>query len=180
MIDNDKITYEILTHYLHGALPISATFYGMVPKGFAMTDILREMNTKLKSILPVGIFCCATLVDINFRKQQIRIWNGGLPECFLYHSDTLTYTPLVSRHLPLGVLSDREFADDCLTYPMARRERLYIWSDGIHEARNPQDEMFGEKRLQEVFENNTQPDKLYDEILDRVQGFVGQIGRAHV
>src|SRR5690625_3892413 len=37
-----------------GAMPLAATFYGMVPKGFAMTDILREMNTKLKSILPVG------------------------------------------------------------------------------------------------------------------------------
>lgn len=161
-----------------GAMPLASTFYGMVPKGFTMSDILREMNTKLKAILPVGIFCCATLVDVNFRKQRIRVWNGGLPECYLYHADTLNYTRVVSRHLPLGVLSDRDFADDCITYPMARGDRLYIWSDGIHEARNPQDEMFGEERLQEVFENNTQPEHLYDEILDRVQSFVGQ-GEKH-
>ncbi|MDQ2078091.1 fused response regulator/phosphatase [Marinimicrobium sp. ABcell2] len=157
-----------------GAMPLASVFYGMVPKGFAMTDILREMNSKLKTILPVGIFCCATMVDINFRKQEMRVWNGGLPECFIYRGDTLAYEPIVSRHLPLGVLSDKDFRDDCITFPMALGDRLYIWSDGIHEARNPEGDMFGEERLQAVFDHNTRPERLYDEILDRVQNFIGQ------
>src|SRR5690625_7779697 len=83
-----------------GAMPLAATFYGMVPQGFAMTDILREMNTKLKSILPVGIFCCATLADINYRKPQIRLRNRGLPEACAYHSNSLTDTPVGSCHPP--------------------------------------------------------------------------------
>ena len=37
-----------------GAMPLASTFYGMVHKGFSMTDLLREINGKLKSILPVG------------------------------------------------------------------------------------------------------------------------------
>ena len=32
----------------------------MTAKGYPMADILREMNAKLKRILPVGVFCCAT------------------------------------------------------------------------------------------------------------------------
>jgi DNA-binding response OmpR family regulator len=68
-----------------GAMPLASTFYGMVSKGFSMTDILREINGKLKNILPVGIFCCATMMDINFRKKRLKIWNGGLPDCFVYH-----------------------------------------------------------------------------------------------
>src|SRR5690606_32493674 len=64
-----------------GAMPLASTFYGMVPKGFSMTDILREINTKLKNILPVGIFCCATILDINFRKRKIKIWKIGRASC---------------------------------------------------------------------------------------------------
>src|SRR5690606_2431138 len=33
-----------------GAMPLASTFYGMVHKGFSMTDVLRELNRKLKLI----------------------------------------------------------------------------------------------------------------------------------
>src|SRR5690606_1559787 len=108
-----------------GAMPLASTFYGMVHKGFAMTDILREINGKLKTILPVGIFCCATIVDVNFRKRQLRVWNGGLPASYLYRAATGEYQPVESRHLPLGVLSNKAFKDDCKTYSMDLGDRIY-------------------------------------------------------
>jgi two-component system, HptB-dependent secretion and biofilm response regulator len=156
-----------------GAMPLASTFYGMVPKGFSMTDILREINGKLKSILPVGIFCCATIFDINFRKRRLKIWNGGLPDCFLYHQKDASVTPIKSTHLPLGVLSNRAFKDDCEFFELELEDRLYLWSDGIHEARNTDGDMFGEERLKQVFSQNKAADKLFDEIIDGVQQFVG-------
>ncbi len=157
-----------------GAIPLASTFYGMVPKGFAMTDILREINGKLKAILPVGIFCCATMVDIDFRKRRIRVWNGGLPECYLYRRESLSFEPIVSRHLPLGVLSNKDFKDDCQTRDMALGDQLYLWSDGIHEARDSDGELFGERRLQQLFAANRDPETLFEEILSRVQSFIGE------
>ena len=35
-----------------GAMPVSEIFYGMAQKGFSLQDILREINKKLKRILP--------------------------------------------------------------------------------------------------------------------------------
>src|SRR5690606_1386158 len=87
-----------------GAMPLASTFYGMVHKGFSMTDVLRELNRKLKLILPVGFFCCATMVDINFKKQQMKVWNGGLPDCFIYRANRREVEAVTSQHLPLGVL----------------------------------------------------------------------------
>lgn len=156
-----------------GAMPLASTFYGMVPKGFGMTDILREINGKLKTILPVGIFCCATMVDINFRKRHIKIWNGGLPDCFVYHKRDGSITPVRSTHLPLGVLSNRAFKDHCEYFDLELDDRLYLWSDGIHEARNATGEMFGEERLKQVFVKNRDPVRLFDEVIESVQQFSG-------
>jgi len=156
-----------------GAMPLASTFYGMVPKGFSMTDILREINGKLKNILPVGIFCCATMMDINFRKKRLKIWNGGLPDCFVYHHKETRVTPVKSTHLPLGVLSNRAFKDNCEYFELEQQDRIFVWSDGIHEARNAQGEMFGEERLKGVFSRSQNPDLLFDDIIEGVQQFVG-------
>lgn len=156
-----------------GAMPLAATFYGMVPKGYAMPDILREINSKLKKVLPVGLFCCATMLDINFRQQSIKVWNGGLPEGFIYHRENARLTSLTSRHLPLGVLSDNSFNNEFECFSLAPGDRIFLWSDGIHEARNPQGIMFGEERLRAVFACEPVPNKLFDSIMAQVHEFVG-------
>lgn len=156
-----------------GAMPLASTFYGMVPKGFSMTDILREINAKLKNTLPVGIFCCATMMDINFRKKHLKIWNGGLPDCFIYHHQDRRISAVKSTHLPLGVLSSRAFKDTCEYFDLDEQDRIFAWSDGIHEARNTAGEMFGEERLKAVFDNNLEPENLFKEIIENVQQFVG-------
>ena len=155
-----------------GAMPLASTFYGMVPKGFGLRDILREINGKLKSILPVGIFCCATMLDINFNRRRVKVWNGGLPDSFIYRVDSQEVVPVKSTHLPLGVLSNRVFKDNCEYFELGLNDRIFLWSDGIHEARNSQGIMFGEARLRQVFEQNRQPEHLFQEVLDAVQGFV--------
>ncbi|TQV84179.1 fused response regulator/phosphatase [Exilibacterium tricleocarpae] len=157
-----------------GAMPLATTFYGMAHKGFSLTDILREINQKLKNILPVGVFCCATMVDINFRTRRLKVWNGGLPDCFLRRSASGTVEPIRSTHLPLGVLSNKDFKDDCKHFELNLDDRLYMWSDGIHEARNQAGEMFGEERLEAVFADNVQADQLFEDILNHVQSFVGE------
>ncbi len=156
-----------------GAMPLASTFYGMAQKGFTLTDILREINQKLKAILPVGVFCCATIVDINFRKQRLKVWNGGLPDCFLLRCDSGEVEAIRSTHLPLGVLANKDFKDDCKHFELNPGDRLYMWSDGIHEARNSAGEMFGEDRLKATFADNRDPEQLFEQILGRVQGFIG-------
>ncbi|NIB43203.1 fused response regulator/phosphatase [Pseudomaricurvus alkylphenolicus] len=156
-----------------GAMPLASSFYGMVQKGFSMVDILREVNQKLKQILPIGVFCCASIVDMNFSKGKIRIWNGGLPDCYLHRSGTGEVEPIRSTHLPLGVLDDSSFKDDCLHFEMEVGDRLYMWSDGIIETRNPKGEMYGEERLQQVFAGNKVPGQVFDDIVNSVHEFAG-------
>jgi len=156
-----------------GAMPLASTFYGMVHKGFSMSDVLREINKKLKTILPIGLFCCATMIDFNFRRKRIKVWNGGLPPGVIYRGSDRTVIPLRSTHLPLGVLHDKSFKDDVQVYELQRYDRIFMWSDGIHEARNFDGEMFGEERLFKLFEENESSESAFDEILLGVKTFIG-------
>lgn len=156
-----------------GAMPLASTFYGMAHKGFSMSVILREINEKLKGILPVGLFCCATMVELNFERNHVRIWNGGLPDCFIYRHKTGQVEAVKSSHLPLGVVGGKSFKDDCCFIELDENDRLYLWSDGIHEARNSQGDMFGEARLMDVFSGVSRGDQIFDAVLGAVQDFVG-------
>lgn len=158
-----------------GAMPLAETFYGMTAKGYSSNEILREINAKLKLILPVEMFCCATLLDIHFKQGMLRVWNGGLPDGYLLRASDGERLPLRSRHLPLGVLEASTFDDAFETLPLATGDRLLLMSDGILESCNDDDELFGEQRLLAVMDANRESSDLFDEIQEALRAFHGQI-----
>ncbi len=158
-----------------GAMPLAEVFYGMTAKGYPMADILREMNAKLKRILPVGVFCCATLLNLSFQRELVEVWNGGLPDGYLLRAASGERVALVSRHLPLGILEPAAFSDRCETYPLDIEDRIFLFSDGVLEASNKAGEMFGEARLLQLFEHNRQPSALFDEIQRSLAQFRGAV-----
>lgn len=158
-----------------GAMPLAETFYGMTAKGYTSNEILREINAKLKLILPVEMFCCATLLDINLRQGALRVWNGGLPDGYLLKGDGTGRVALPSRHLPLGILEASAFDDGFETFPLAVGDRLLLMSDGILESTNADDELFGEQRLLALLEANDNPSRLFDELQQALLAFNGQM-----
>jgi len=160
-----------------GAMPMAEIFYGMTAKGFALRDILREINLKLKSILPIGFFCCAAVVDLSFTKRSISMWMGGVPDCYLISEEGKKLKSLRSHHLPLGGLSSEQIDDEMTEHSMEDGDRLFMWSDGIVEARDEKGEMFGEDRLQAIFKDNFAPDELFAAVQERVSVFVGESER---
>ncbi|WP_263139278.1 fused response regulator/phosphatase [Pseudomonas alcaligenes] len=157
-----------------GAMPLAEVFYSMTAKGYAMRDILREANTKLKRILPVGVFCCATLLNLSFQRRVLEVWNGGLPDGYLHRGEQGDVVPLVSRHLPLGVLEPAAFDDKYEVYPLVTGDRVFLWSDGVLETCNIVGERFGDDRLRAVFADNQEPARLFDEIQQALVDFRGE------
>ncbi len=157
-----------------GAMPLAEVFYGMTAKGHALAEILREINAKLKRILPVGVFCCATLLNISSKRGLLEVWNGGLPDGHLLHGDGRPRQALVSRHLPLGILEPAAFSDRCEIYPLTTGDRIFLLSDGVLEAANQQGELFGEARLLALLDANRQPQALFEEIQQALVAFRGE------
>ncbi len=157
-----------------GAMPLAEVFYGMTAKGYGLSETLREMNAKLKRILPVDMFCCATLLCLSFQRRSVEVWNGGMPDGYLHSIASGERTPLKARHLPLGVLSPQTFDDRTEVFPMAVGDRVFLLSDGVIDTCDADEQLFGVERLQQVFAANRQPDRLFEEIEQALRDFRGE------
>ncbi|NMX37408.1 fused response regulator/phosphatase [Pseudomonas veronii] len=158
-----------------GAMPLAEVFYGMTAKGYGLTQILREMNAKLKRILPVDMFCCAALLCLSTQRRVVEVWNGGMPDGYVHEVATGKRTPLVSRHLPLGVLSAQAFEDHTEVWPMALGDRVFLLSDGVLDTADANEQLFGAERLQQVFAANREPDRLFEDIEQALAAFCGEV-----
>ncbi|MGQ7861907.1 ATP-binding SpoIIE family protein phosphatase [Pseudomonas sp. 32A] len=158
-----------------GAMPLAEVFYGMTAKGYGLAQTLRVMNAKLKRILPVDMFCCATLLCLSAQRRVVEVWNGGMPEGYVHDLATGKRTPLVSRHLPLGVLTAEAFDDRTEVWPMALGDRVFLLSDGVLDTADAQEQLFGAERLQQVFAANREPDRLFEEIEQALAAFRGEV-----
>lgn len=157
-----------------GAMPLAEVFYGMTAKGYGLSETLREMNAKLKRILPVDMFCCATLLSLSFQRCSVEVWNGGMPDGYLHRIASGERIPLAARHLPLGVLSPQAFDDGTQVHPMAVGDRVFLLSDGVIDTSDANDQLFGVERLQQVFAANREPDRLFEDIERALRDFRGE------
>ncbi|MEG0860277.1 MAG: SpoIIE family protein phosphatase [Pseudomonas sp.] len=157
-----------------GAMPLAEVFYGMTAKGYGLAETLREMNAKLKRILPVDMFCCAVLLNLSFQRRMVEVWNGGMPDGYLLRADGGDPLPLVSQHLPLGVLAPERFDDSTQVLPLALGERLLLLSDGVVDTSDESDQLFGVERLLQVLGGNRRPELLFEEVLQALEAFRGR------
>ncbi|MEX2476123.1 SpoIIE family protein phosphatase [Marinobacter sp.] len=155
-----------------GAMPVAEIFYGMTSKGFSASDLLREINQKLKRILPSGMFCCAALVQADFALNQIQVWNGGLPDGWIIRSDGSRQV-LPSGHLPLGVLDASRFDATLAILPTSPGDTLLFMTDGVMETRSAQGDMFGDSGVAAALDGIGRDLSPFDAVIDRLCAFSG-------
>ena len=163
-----------------GAIPLASTFYSMVEKGFAMPDIIKELNTKLHAILPVSVFCCASVVQFNFDEGIVDIWNAGLPDSYVFRQESLSIEAVASNGLALGIVGAGEYQPKPTRFNLLAGDRLYLLSDGVLEASNSEGEQFGDKRLLELISRqvSADPDNAFAAIKQHIIEFIGEHSRA--
>ena len=159
-----------------GALPLADTFYGMTAKGFSVSDILRESNRKLRTVLPPGYFCCVTLLRLSLRKNTLEYWNGGLPSALLVRNSKQDVFEIVSRNLPLGILDDQNFVSSTGMVEVESGDRIILVTDGLVEAENAAGEAFGHEHLIEVV-RQAPAASVFETVLTKVQAHIANQAR---
>jgi len=154
-----------------GAMPVAEIFYGMTLKGFSITDIIAEINKRLSSILPVGVFCCATAFEVSYRDATINVWAGGLPDGYILRPSIGLIETIKSNHLPLGVLKPDSFSVNTHVLRFEEADQLYVFSDGILEAEAPDGSMFGEQRVLDLIADKKSTENFFQELLTAVSEF---------
>lgn len=119
-----------------GSLPVAEVFYTMTDKGFELTDIVSELNRRLRRLLPNDIFFAVCLVAIDASGQQAQVWNGGLPPLLHYQSTQATWKGIESRHLPLGILPNERLNRAMQLVSLDEGDRLLLHTDSLLQRLN--------------------------------------------
>lgn len=124
-------------------LPVTAPFYRMTERGFGIDAIAREINSKVRALLPVDRFIAATLVAVNFRERYVTVWNGGNPGPLLICPDGGVRLHFNRHHFPLGVVDDDEFDGTVDTHVVNPHDHLLLFSDGLIELEDTEEQALG-------------------------------------
>jgi two-component system, HptB-dependent secretion and biofilm response regulator len=142
-----------------GAIPVSDIFYGMTEKGFSINEIIAEINKKIVRIMPRGLFLAACFFEYSQDSRKLSVWNAGIPVAMIYNkSSSKVVYQFVSRNMPLGVTSLVNTSDSIDNYLLASEDGIVLCTDGIIEAKNPADEMYGLTRVIQSLEDRTSHD----------------------
>lgn len=152
-----------------GAIPIYSAFRTMASKGISVGSIAYELNISLLQLLPDHMMMAAAILEINTQSNQLTIWSGGMPDLLIDDGKGKIKHKIRAQHAPLAALSDLEFSRDIDIYQLKKNDRIYLYTDGIQEARNTHNEMFGEDRLLALF--NGQDKQIFGKILKALENF---------
>ena len=158
-----------------GTLPVALIFFKMVEACAAVGDIARELNLELNKLMPVGMFFAATLLELNSRGDVITVWMGGVPELYCLNDKGDLKEVIHSKHMPLGILDDNEFSHVTQVFDLELNDKIYLYSDGIIEAKNTENEQFGDDRLKNVLIN--EGSNRFDKVLTQLDEFTVDTGQ---
>jgi CheY-like chemotaxis protein len=137
-------------HGLSAALPLlqlSQIFYTMAERGFSVSTIVQEMNNKTLARMPIDRFVSGVLTMIDPHNHLIEAWTGGnVPPVFIGDDGSVHHSFTV-EHMPLGVAEPSEFSAFTQVYQWQTSGHLVVFTDGLVEAQNKDQEPFGEARL---------------------------------
>jgi len=145
-----------------GALPTSEIFYAMTAKGFGITDILAEINRRLKFLLPVSIFLAACGLEVNKEGTVARVWAGAIPDIIVRRHADGSVERFAAEHVPIGILDPDNFSAEVGIIKLNQGDRIYVFTDGIIESENAQGEMFGYDALLDIVKKTQDASSVFD------------------
>ena len=158
-----------------GAIPAYQSFRTTANKGMSVGSIAAEMNKAVCTLLPDNMLMAMVLIEFNSDANLVNIWAGGMPPIIWADAGGRLKQQIESRHGPLAMFDEQSFSSDISTIRVEPGDKLYLLTDGIEECRNPENEMFGESRVLELFDGN-QPD-MFQRIIDAMEAFSGDSER---
>lgn len=160
-------------HGLSAAMPImrvASTFRAMVSKGFSLVTFIYELNAKLHRENPEDRFVACIILEADFNRNKLHIWNGGMPpvyiqtggiDCLTNHNIKETDLPrsvsnqsidkFKSTNMALGILPPHTFIADIVTVDLPSHGHACLFSDGLIEQYTHDGNPFGIDKLKDLF-----------------------------
>jgi serine phosphatase RsbU (regulator of sigma subunit) len=139
------------------------------PKG-----ILRKINKPMYLKTDKRIFTAMSFAIIDLRKKKMTFSNAGQMQPLLKRGQKIQAIKVGGTHLPLGMTEDAEYSE--ATVQLRKGDLVVFHTDGVPEAMNEQNEMFGFEQLETIVKESSSElsaNQIATNIVDRVAKFTG-------
>ncbi len=160
-MEGDRVGVLIADVSGHGVAPafitamIRSLFDYLHTREDSPAEVLRRINEEFSKIVNTDHFVTAFYGIFDFEAMVCTYCGAGHPPQLIIRSDG-EVTRLASEDPIIGMLEDCEFHDRSV--PLAGGDLLCFYTDGVQEARNAQDEMFGVRGIEETVIRNRNSD----------------------
>jgi sigma-B regulation protein RsbU (phosphoserine phosphatase) len=155
---------------------IQATLRGQTLTESSCKDCVALANTILYHNTAPGKFATLFYGIIDISTNELTYCNAGhnIP---LFLSKDNKISPLENGGMAIGIMPWVHY--EHVNIPFKPGDRLVLFSDGIPEAMNSNEDFFGEERLTELVIKNRDklPDELIDLILKEISVFSGSLAQ---
>jgi sigma-B regulation protein RsbU (phosphoserine phosphatase) len=130
-------------------------------------EVLARLNEQLCEDLPDEHFASAVFCWFDLAAGQLHYANAGHPSSYL-GATSIAWQELESVGPVLGLISGAEYPTLVLEVPPGAR--LFLYSDGVPETRNPQGQLWGTEKLRAMLDltRSEEPERVVGMILDEL------------
>jgi sigma-B regulation protein RsbU (phosphoserine phosphatase) len=156
----------LLVSALHAVIQL------LFAEGRELGEIATELNRHIHNWSAENKFVTMIMISIDPEAETIQFVNAGHNPCYMIVNGKLEQ--MKSHGLPIGILSQTRYMTQTRPFPAGSAAVLY--SDGITEAENVDDEEFGNERLEALLEQHVDCTSamIRDQIATAVDAFVDE------
>ena len=113
-------------------------------QGLSPTEIFEATNNQLCENNEAGMFVTCWLGILTLSTGELRFVNAAHPQPILYTNGTFSYLD-TKPNLMLGGMEGMKYTEHTIT--LKHGDRLFVYTDGVTEATDKNNELFAEERL---------------------------------
>lgn len=146
--------------------------------GCDLGQVFSEVNNLLCEANSEGLFITAFEGVLNLENGEFRFVNAGHEPPAIYRKDTGYQLQPIRPGFVLAGMEGMRYR--CATIQLEPGDRIFLYTDGVTEAANRNQEMYGRQRLLDVLNRNTQalPQQLLERVRQDMAAFVGEEAQA--
>jgi len=132
---------------------------------------IHDANNIIAADSKAGMFVTLFYGILDHASHTFTYVNAGHNPPIVFHSRDSTFSELAATGIAMGVIPDAEYISQ--VSPLVPGDVVVLYTDGITEAMNARDDMFGETRLYDVIRQSEglRADEILAKILHAVKEF---------
>lgn len=136
-----------------------------IESGLAVNDVFTNVNTQLCENNEAGMFVTAWMGILDLKTGIVKFANAGHNPPLVKHADgTFEYLKSKANFVLAGMEGIRYKEQEI---QLEKGDKIYLYTDGVTEAHNDKNELYGEERLLKCL--NSVKDKSVDDICQKIK-----------